>query len=80
MALLPISEWAGIAFIDAEGSAMGVSSSCSSTVPAGQVGLGCSYAFNKNISVDIGYSFVIMRNVDASNYMHQAIIDLQITF
>ena len=80
----------GMAFIDVEGRSMGMSASGHATVPAGQLGLGCSYAFNKNVSVDMGYRFVIMRNTDAScefirlnlqkNYMHQAMLGLRITF
>lgn len=81
---------AGTAFIDVEGSSMGMLASDHSTVPAGQLSLGCSYAFNKNVSLDIGYRFVIMRDTDAScdsirlnlqkNYMHQVILGLRITF
>lgn len=81
---------AGMAFIDVEGRSMGMSASGHATVPAGQLGLGCSYAFSRNVSVDIGYRFVIMRNTDAScdsirlnlqkNYMHQAVLGLRITF
>ena len=81
---------AGMAFIDVEGRSMGMSASGHATVPAGQLGLGCSYAFSRNVSVDIGYRFVIMRNTDAScdsirlnlqkNYMHQAMLGLRITF
>lgn len=81
---------AGLAFLDMKGSSMGLSASDHATVPAGQLGLGCSYAFNRNVSVDIGYRFVIMRNTDAScdsmrlnlrkNYMHQAMMGLRITF
>lgn len=80
----------GMAFIDVEGSSMGLSTSGYATVPAGQLGLGCSYAFNRNVSVDVGYRFVIMRNTDAScdsirlnfqkNYMHQVMLGLRITF
>ena len=80
----------GMAFIDVEGRSMGMSASGHATVPAGQLGLGCAYAFNRNVSVDIGYRFVIMRNADAScdsirlnfqkNYMHQAMLGLRITF
>ena len=85
-----IGAGAGMAFIDIEGRSMGLSASTHTTVPAGQLGLGCSYAFSKNVSVDIGYRFVIMRNTDAScdsirlnlqkNYMHQAMLGLRITF
>lgn len=85
-----IGAGAGMAFIDIEGRSMGLSASTHATVPAGQLGLGCSYAFSKNVSVDIGYRFVIMRNTDAScdsirlnlqkNYMHQAMLGLRITF
>lgn len=81
---------AGMAFIEVKGSSMGMSASDNARVPAGQLGLGCSYAFNRNVSVDIGYRFVIMRNTDAScdsirlnlqkNYMHQAMLGLRITF
>ncbi len=85
-----IGAGAGMAFIDVEGRSMGMSASGHARVPAGQLGLGCSYAFNRNVSVDIGYRFVIMRNTDAScdsmrlnlqkNYMHQAMLGLRITF
>lgn len=85
-----IGAGAGMAFIDVEGSSMGMSASGHATVPAGQLGLGCSYAFSRNVSVDIGYRFVIMRNTDAScdsiclnlqkNYMHQVMLGLRITF
>ena len=85
-----IGAGAGMAFIDVKGSSMGMSASGHATVPAGQLGLGCSYAFSKNISVDMGYRFVVMRNTDASrdfirldlrrNYMHQAMVGLRVTF
>lgn len=85
-----IGAGAGMAFIDVEGISMGMSASDTARVPAGQLGLGCSYAFNRNVSVDIGYRFVIMRNTDAScdsirlnlqkNYMHQAMLGLRVTF
>lgn len=87
---LYIGAGAGMAFIDVDGSSMGMSASGHATVPAGQLGLGCSYAFSRNVSMDIGYRFVIMRNTDAScgsirlnlqkNYMHQAMLGLRITF
>ncbi|WP_418764335.1 outer membrane protein [Mailhella sp.] len=85
-----IGAGAGMAFLDVKGNSMGLSASGHATVPAGQLGLGCSYAFNKNVSVDMGYRFVIMRNTDAScefirlnlqkNYMHQIMLGLRITF
>lgn len=85
-----IGAGAGMAFIDVEGRSMGMSASGHARVPAGQLGLGCSYAFSRKVSVDIGYRFVIMRNADAScdsirlnlqkNYMHQAMLGLRVTF
>ena len=85
-----IGAGAGMAFIDVEGRSMGMSASGHARGPAGQLGLGCSYAFSRKVSVDIGYRFVIMRNTDAScdsirlnlqkNYMHQAMLGLRITF
>ena len=85
-----IGAGAGMAFIDVEGRSMGMSASGHARVLAGQLGLGCSYAFSRNVSVDIGYRFVIMRNTDAScdsirlnlqkNYMHQAMLGLRVTF
>lgn len=81
---------AGVAFISAEVKGMGLSSSGSYTVPAGQVGLGCSYSFNENIALDVGYRFVLMGNVETlcdsiqlnlrRNYMHQVMLGLRITF
>ena len=81
---------AGMAFLTTKGSGMGLSTCCTETVPAGQVGLGLSYAFNDNVSVDMGYRFVLMGNMDTScdsiklelrrNYMHQVMLGLRITF
>ena len=81
---------AGMAFLTTKGSGMGLSTCCTETVPAGQAGLGLSYAFNDNVSVDMGYRFVLMGDVDTScdsirlelrrNYMHQVMLGLRVTF
>ena len=59
---------------------------------AGQIGLGCSYAFTENISADIGYRFLTMDNGNVSgiadamklnskdNYVHQFMMGLRVTF
>ena len=68
------------------------SNSDTDTVFAGQIGLGCSYAFTENISADIGYRFLTMDNGDVSgiahdfrmnskdNYVHQFMMGLRVTF
>ena len=73
-----------------KGRGMGISACCTKTVPAGQVGLGCSYAFNDQIAVDLGYRFVYMGSTRAScdgirldlrrNYMHQVLLGLRVMF
>ena len=60
------------------------------TVFAGQVGLGCSYAFTDNIAADLGYRFLMMDDGDASisgismkskdMYAHQLTLGLRVTF
>lgn len=60
------------------------------TVFAGQVGLGCSYAFTDNIAADFGYRFLMMGDAKASNpgmsmkskdmYAHQLTLGLRVTF
>lgn len=61
------------------------------TVFAGQVGLGCSYAFNDYISADIGYRFLMMGDGEANGpyglqakskdlYAHQFMLGLRVTF
>ena len=81
---------AGLAVVTTEGRGMGISACCTKTVPAGQVGLGCSYAFNDQIAVDLGYRFVYMGSTRAScdgirldlrrNYMHQVLLGLRVMF
>ncbi|HJD97854.1 outer membrane protein [Mailhella massiliensis] len=68
------------------------SGSDTDTVFAGQIGLGCSYAFTENISADIGYRFLTMDNGNVSgiahemklnskdNYVHQFMLGLRVTF
>ncbi len=85
-----IGAGAGTAFITTKGSGMGLSTCCTDAVPAAQVGLGCSYAFNRHVSLDLGYRFVFMGNTDTScrsirlqlrrNYMHQVLLGLRVTF
>lgn len=84
----------GMAFLKTEGKAafMGYSESEQSTdtVVAGQVGLGCSYAFTENISADFGYRFLMMGDGDAEkygvrldsaeNHAHQFMLGLRVTF
>lgn len=60
------------------------------TVFAGQVGFGCSYAFNDYISADLGYRFLIMDDAEASSpamtmksedlHAHQITLGLRVTF
>lgn len=60
------------------------------TVFAGQVGLGCSYAFTDNISADLGYRFLMMGDGDADIYgismkskdlyAHQITMGVRVTF
>ena len=60
------------------------------TVFAGQVGLGCSYAFTDNISADLGYRFLMMGDGDADIsgmsmkskdlYAHQLTLGVRVTF
>ena len=60
------------------------------TVFAGQVGLGCSYAFNEYLSADLGYRFLMMDNAEAETagitmkskdlYAHQFMLGLRMTF
>ena len=85
-----IGAGAGMAFLTTEGSGMGLSACCSATVPAGQAGLGCSWAFNDHAALDMGYRFVLMGNTEATcdsirlnlrrNYMHQVMLGLRVTF
>ena len=68
------------------------SNSDTDTVFAGQVGLGCSYAFTDNLSADIGYRFLMMDNGNVTgivdgmnlkskdNYVHQFMMGLRVTF
>ena len=68
------------------------SNSDTDTVFAGQIGLGCSYAFTENVSADIGYRFLTMDNGNVSgiardmrlnskdNYVHQFMMGLRVTF
>lgn len=84
----------GVAFVKTEGtlSLAGLSGSKSDTkgVFAGQVGLGCSYAFNDTVSVDFGYRFLMMGDGDVEygglkleskeNYAHQIMLGLRVTF
>ncbi len=68
------------------------SNSDTDTVFAGQVGLGCSYAFTENIAADLGYRFLMMDNGSAfnladnvrlkakDNYVHQFMLGLRVTF
>lgn len=68
------------------------SNSDTDTVFAGQVGLGCSYAFTDNISADLGYRFLMMDNGSVTgivddmklkskdNYVHQFMLGLRVTF
>lgn len=69
------------------------SDSQTDTVLAGQIGLGCSYAFNENVSVDLGYRFLMMDDGDemdwgpmggtleaTDNYAHQLMLGLRLTF
>ena len=60
------------------------------TVFAGQVGLGCSYAFTDNFAADFGYRFLMMGDAEAGNsginmkskdlYAHQLTMGLRVTF
>ena len=90
----------GMAFLKTEGAVnhTGIaadllgSKSDTDTVFAGQIGLGCSYAFTENISADIGYRFLTMDNGNVSgianamklnakdNYVHQFMMGLRVTF
>lgn len=90
----------GMAFLKTEGhvnhsrimSDLIGSKSDTDTVFAGQIGLGCSYAFTENISADLGYRFLMMDNGDVSgiadsmklkskdNYVHQFMMGLRVTF
>lgn len=90
----------GMAFLKTEGNVnhTGISAdllgskSDTDTVFAGQIGLGCSYAFTENISADIGYRFLTMDNGNVSgiadamklnskdNYVHQFMMGLRVTF
>lgn len=66
------------------------SNSKTETVFAGQLGLGCSYAFNDYISADIGYRFLMMDSAKATSdfvklkskdlYAHQFMLGLRVTF
>ena len=68
------------------------SNSDTDTVFAGQVGLGCSYAFTENVSADLGYRFLMLDNGNVSgvidgmnlkskdNYVHQFMLGLRVTF
>ena len=57
---------------------------------AGQVGFGCSYAFNENVSVDLGYRFLMIGDgkvsafdttVKSKNlYAHQFMLGARVTF
>ena len=83
----------GMAFLKTEGEAsvMGFSESekNTDTVFAGQVGLGCSYAFTENISADFGYRFLMMGDGDVEksgvrldseeNHAHQFMLGLRVT-
>ena len=84
----------GMAFLKTEGkiSVMDFSASekNTDTVFAGQVGLGCSYAFTENISADFGYRLLMMGDGDVEkyglrlnseeNYAHQFMLGLRVTF
>lgn len=68
---------------------MGLSADRADAVPAGQAGIGCSYAFTRHVLLDMGYRFVLMGNTDTSwdavrlelqrNYMHQIMLGLRVT-
>lgn len=85
-----IGAGAGVAFITTEAGGMGLSADRTDSVPAGQAGIGCSYTFNRHLSLDMGYRFVLMGNTDTScdgvrlelrrNYMHQVMLGLRVTF
>jgi opacity protein-like surface antigen len=57
---------------------------------AGQLGFGCSYAFNDYISADLGYRFLFMGDGETEyqghkmesldNYAHQFMLGLRVTF
>lgn len=85
----------GMAFLSTEGKAdlLGIYSASeknTDTVFAGQVGLGCSYAFTRQISADFGYRFLMMGDGKAekygvrlesdNNYAHQFMLGLRVTF
>ena len=81
---------AGTAFLSTRAGGLGLSADRTDAVPAGQAGLGCAYAFNEHVSVDMGYRFVLMGDTDAvcdavrlelrRNYMHQVMLGLRVTF
>lgn len=85
-----IGAGAGAAFIKSEGKVMGMSSGDTEAVAAGQVGLGCSYAFNRHVSADLGYRFLFMGDTETvcdpvrlslrRNSMHQVMLGLRIMF
>lgn len=85
-----IGAGAGMAFLSTKGSGMGISTESTDSVPVGQVGLGCSYAFNRHVSVDMGYRFVFMGGTDTTcnsirlelhrNYIHQVMLGLRVMF
>ena len=84
----------GVAFVKTEGtlSLASISDSISETkeVFAGQIGVGCSYAFNDTVAVDLGYRFLMMGNGEVEysgiklyskeNYAHQIMLGLRVTF
>ncbi len=84
----------GMAFLKTEGkiSVMDFSAAEKNTDTgcAGQVGLGCSYAFTENISADFGYRLLMMGDGDVEkyglrlnseeNYAHQFMLGLRVTF
>lgn len=59
-------------------------------VAAGQIGLGCSYAFTDSISADLGYRYLMiddgevedygMKLRSSENHVHQFMLGLRVTF
>jgi len=80
----------GLAFVNTEASVLGFTKDNNKTVVAGQIGLGCAYAFNDTFSVDLGYRFLAIGDGEVEYegikleskdiYAHQIMLGVRMTF